>query len=80
MTRFHVHIDHVVLDGLPLPHSALPELREALTTHLTTLFATHALRSAALRPAIATRMPTPAGTPKGLAAQIATAVHQGVTR
>ncbi|MFE4748960.1 hypothetical protein ACFRIB_01495 [Streptomyces mirabilis] len=76
----YLHIDHVVLDGLPVPQSAIPELREALEAALTNLLAGRPPAAPASRPRATTRMPAPSAGPVVLAGQIAAAVHEGVFR
>lgn len=79
MMTCHVHIDHVVLDGLPVQPSQLPALRSALESALTALLTADCPTSAATRGGVYARMPAPAASPTALGGQIAAAVHREVT-
>lgn len=80
----HVHIDRLVLDGLPLDPRGRRHLRSAVETELGRLLATGGVTPELMRSGVVARLPTgwtrlpDGGDPGGLGRGIARAVHGGI--
>jgi hypothetical protein len=80
MTTVHVHIDRLVLTGLPVDRRAGPAIREAVAAELARLFAAGGVPPAA-DAAVVRAAPVaapPGGPPEALGAAIARSVHGGL--
>jgi hypothetical protein len=84
--KINLHIERLVLDGLPIDHHDAPLVQTAVETELTRLLGAEELRSRLNVSSVATPRVTAPGiqvlneNPVQAGEQIAQAVHGGLTR
>jgi hypothetical protein len=84
--RIHVHIERLVLDGIPAEAGQVPRLRAAVEAELGRLLAEQAVPRLLLHGGAVARLsaPTfemaPSSSPAGLGSQVAGAVHGALGR
>lgn len=81
--KINVHIERIVLDGLPVDRHSAPMIQEAVQAEMTRLFAdngaSQSLLSGGVVPSLRTApiQITPQSNPNALGHRIANAVHGG---
>jgi hypothetical protein len=84
--KINVHIDRIVLDGLPVDRHSSPLIQEAVQAELTRLFAdngaSQSLLSGGVVPSLRTApiQITPQSNPNALGHLIANAIHGGTQK
>lgn len=82
--NIELHIDRLVLEGLPLENRHGPQLREAIERELSQLLSTHGLAPNLQREQSIRRLQTPAiqlshsPQPQSLGQQIAQSIYSGI--